>query len=172
MAETLPSFVLKNVTLFLNGGSQIGQVSELTLPVVEFKKEEMQNAGMIKPREVIMGLNATSFEAKFTGIDPSVLKLHGYGPGDEIPIIAYGYMQDEGTDLKHENRCEMQTSPSKWDAGTWAASTPSPVDTAWSVHSFKLFGDDDEEIASVNDFGASFGGKEIFPGMADALRLR
>ena len=169
MPGTLPAYILKDVTLFIDKDSKIGQTKEITLPVIEFKTEEMRNGGMIKPREVNMGLNTTEASFTLTGFDPAVLALYGIAPGSAAPIIAYGYMQNEDGS-SHSARCEMMAAPKKFDPGTWSSGEPMPVSTDWSVHSFRLFVDD-ELIASVDDFNAVIGGQEVFPGRADALRL-
>ena len=169
MSGTLPAYVVKDNTVFIDTDSYIGQVEELTLPVVEFKTEEMRNGGMIKPREVKMGLEMTSASFKLTGLLPEVLKLYGVAPGSDVPIITYGYLQDEDG-ASHTARCEMMASPKKFDPGSWKPGDPAPVETEWSVNSFRLFVDD-EEVAYVDDFTARFGGVDVFPGRADALRL-
>ncbi len=169
MPGTLPAYVVKDNTLFIDKDSKIGQVKELTLPVVEFKTEEMRNGGMIKPREVRMGLTVSNASFTLVGFDPQVLGLYGVAPGTDKPIIAYGYLQDEdGTE--HSARCEMMAAPKKFDPGTWTPGEPAPVETEWAANSYRLFVDD-EEVAYVDDFTARFGGVEVFPGRTDALRL-
>ncbi len=169
MAGKRPAFILKNFTVQIAAVSYIGQVEEIVLPVVEFKTEEMQNGGMIKPAEIKVGLNATTASIKLPGFDPAILSLYGVAPGVALPVIAYGYMQDENGE-EHAARCEMACSPKKHDPGTWGSGKLAPVDTDWSVNSYTLYVDD-EEIAAVDDFSASFGGVEVFPGLKDALRI-
>lgn len=169
MASNLPAFILRDCTLFVDKESQIGQTDEIVLPVLEVKTEEMRNGGMIKPRKIHMGYNATDANFKFTSFDPALISLFGLGAGGEIPIIAYGYFQDEdGTE--HDGRAEMRGYFTKYDAGTWKVGEVSMSDTDFTVHSYRLFMDD-EEIISVDDFDVSRNGVSERPARRNALRL-
>lgn len=169
MASNLPSYILRDCTLFVDKESQIGQTDEITIPVLEVKTEEMRNGGMIKPREIHLGYNATSASFKFTSFDPALIALFGLEAGSEIPIIAYGYFQDEdGT--THSGRAEMRGFFKKFDAGSWKAGDVASSETEFTAHSYRIFMDD-EEILSVDDFDISRNGVSERPGRRQALRL-
>lgn len=169
MAGNLPAYILKNNTLFVNKESKIGQTEEITLPAIEVKTEEMRNGGMIKPREVSFGFNTLTASFSLSGIDPAMFSLFGIAVGKEVPIIAYGYLQDEDG-KSHAVRCEMTCMPKKLDMGGWKSGDPSPMASEFAVHAYRLFMDD-VEIAAISDFEAVFGGVNVTPGASDALRL-
>ena len=169
MAGNLPAYILKNATLFVDKESKIGQSEEITLPTIEAKTEEMRNGGMIKPREVSFGFNALNVSFTLSGVDPAMFGLFGIAVGKSIPIIAYGYLQDEDGKT-HSARCEMTCMPKKLDLGGWKSGDPSPLGCEFAVHAYRLFVDD-IEIAVLDDFEAKFGGVNVTPGANDALRL-
>ena len=65
--SNLPRFLLRNCTLWADRESKLGQIGDITVPVPTEKLEEMRNSGMIKPREVKMGLDKTEFGAWVSG---------------------------------------------------------------------------------------------------------
>lgn len=167
--SNLPAYVLRDCTVFVDAESQIGQTDEIVLPVLEVKTEEMRNGGMIKPRLVHMGYNATGASFKFTSFDPVLISLFGLGAGKAIPIIVYGYLQDEdGTE--HEGRAEMSGFFTKNDAGTWKVGDVASDSTEFTVHDYRLFMDD-EEILAVSDFDVSRNGVSERPARRSALRF-
>lgn len=169
MPGNLPVYILKDVTLYVDKESKIGQSEEITLPTIEVAMVEMRNGGMIKPREVSMGYSVLSASFSVSGVDPALYALYGIAPGVAKPIIAYGYLQDEdGTE--HSARAEMMCGPKKADAGGWKSGEAAPTETEWTVHSYRLFVDD-EVIVEIDDFDAKFGGVSVMPGRIDALRL-
>jgi len=169
MAGNLPAYILKNCTLFVDKESKIGQTEEITLPSVEVKTEEMQNGGMIKPREVAFGFNTLSTSFSLSGVDPAMFDLFGIAVGKSVPIIAYGYLQDEDGQ-NHSARAEMTCMPKKLDLGGWKSGEKAPLGCEFAVHAFRLFVDD-REIVAINDFEAAFGGVNVAPGANEALRL-
>jgi hypothetical protein len=169
MAKNLPAYVLRDCTLFVDAESQIGQTDEIVLPVLEVKSEEMRNGGMIKPRRIHMGYNTTDASFTFTSFDPALIALFGLEAGKEIPIIAYGYFQDEDG-AEHEGRAEMRGFFTKNDAGTWKAGDVASNSTEFTAHAYRIFMDD-EEILSVDDFDVKRNGVSERPGRRAALRF-
>lgn len=165
----LPGFILKDVSLAVgNVGNRIGQVSEITIPVMAKTTEEFRNAGMIKPREIAMGLEATACQFQETAFDPAMLALFGVGKGSH-DIIAYGYLESENG-REHAARFEMTCMIKSADAGAWSPASKSSTTYEVAVHSGKLI-IDDEEVYSFDDFGYRVGGVEQHPGRRSALRL-
>jgi len=169
MAGNLPAYILKDTTLFVDKESKVGQTEEITLPVLEVKTEEMRNGGMIKPREVAFGFAVTTASFSISGVDPAIISLFGLAPGNDIPLIAYGYLQDEDG-KSHAARAEMTCMIKKADLGGWKAGEAAPLEIECAVHAYRLF-IDDEVIAELSDFEAAFGGVSVMPGRTDALRL-
>lgn len=59
----IASHILKNCALFINDGSYIGQIDEVTLPKLTTKDEEYQGAGMGGPVSIPMSIE--KLEASF-----------------------------------------------------------------------------------------------------------
>jgi Bacteriophage tail tube protein len=169
MSGNLPAYILKSCTLFVDKETKVGQTEQITLPTLEIKTEEMRNGGMIKPREVPMGYNVTTASFTVVGVDPALYKLLGFAPGANVPIIAYGYVQDEDG-AEHSARAEMTCLVKKLDGGDWKEAEVAPTQIEMAVHAYRFFMDD-EEVARLDDFNAVFGGVSVMPGRADALRL-
>lgn len=170
MASKRPAYILRDCNLGIAGvpGTRVGQVSEITLPVLEKKMESIRNAGMIKPRMVELGLVETGLSMKETAIDPEMLsRFAGNGPDESI--IAYGYLKSE-SGAEHEARFEMRCDFTKIDFGAWKLGEIAPVDFATTVHSGRLVMDETEIIA-FDDFEWSVGGVVQNPGRRRALRL-
>lgn len=169
MANKLPGFILKDCTLNLDGDMRIGQCSEIVLPVMEEKMEEFRNAGMIKPREVMLGYEKTESSFKETAFDPAAMRLFGVAAGRNTNIIAYGYLESEdGTESAA--RAEMVCRIKKVDAGSWKPGEKAESEYGVAVHSYKLFVGG-EEIYALDDFEFSVGGVVRQPGRRTALRL-
>ena len=169
MANRTPSFVLKDITLAAgDAGNRIGQVSEITIPVVAKTTEEFRNGGMIKPREVAMGFETTTCSFSETSFDPDMLALFGIGEGTH-DIIAYGYLESEDGS-EHSARFEMSAMMKSADAGAWSVASQSTTSYELAVHAGRLFVDD-REIYAFDDFGFRVNGVEQRPGRRTALRL-
>ena len=163
-----PAYILKNVSLAINGKNEIGQIEEMNIPMPEQTFNSKRNAGMIKPRSIPMGFEELEGEYTFSGIHPDAFELYGVLPGKDFPLIAYGYMQSEdGTE--HDCRAEMVAKLASVDLGGWKPGDDSPVGSKIKVDELKFF-IDDKEIFAIDDFDFSAGGKSTTPGMKDALR--
>lgn len=165
-----PSFILKDATLAVGDvGNRVGQVSEITIPVMAKTMEEFRNGGMIKPREVAMGLEATTCSFQETAFDPDMLALFGIGAGGNQNLIAYGYLESE-SGAEHAARFEMVCTVKSVDGGSWSPASRSTTTYEVAVHSGALIVDD-EEVYSFDDFGYRVRGVEQRPGRRSALRL-
>lgn len=165
-----PAFILKDCVIALEGNVRIGQAMSMTIPVLERKTEEIRNAGMVKPREIEMGLEKTEASFTETAFDPDVMKLYGVYPNRDFNSIVYGYLESEdGTE--HSARCELVSKFRKIDPGDWQTGEKAETQYELAVNEARLF-IDDEEIYFVDDFEYSIGGVVQQPGRVNALRLR
>lgn len=163
-----PAYILKNCNLVVAGENRIGQCASITIPVLERAMEEFRNAGMIKPREVAMGYNATTCTFRETALDPAVLTLFGIATGNH-PIIAYGYLEDEqGTE--RSARFEMVADFKNLNGGDWSPGEKSEPEYELAVHEGRLIVDD-EELYAFDDFSITIKGKRQQAGMYTALRM-
>lgn len=90
-----PQFILRNCNIFIDRVSQIGQASEMAIPVPAEKTEEIRNAGMVLPIEVTMGYEKLEASAKFTSFDPAILSLFGLKIGTDKEFMITGALVDE-----------------------------------------------------------------------------
>lgn len=167
----LPAYILRDCTIVANDRNRIGQAAEITIPVLEKTVEEMRNAGMIKPREVTMGFEATRASFTETAFDPAMIELLGLGQNDRF--IARGYLQSEdGTE--HAARFEFFGDMLKADAGTWSPGSRQQTEYEIAVHSGTLFLETagvDREVFAFDDFSVRIGGVEQMPGRRRALGM-
>lgn len=169
MAKRKPAYILKDCSLALEGDVRIGQTSSITIPVLERKMEEFRNSGMIKPREVAMGYNATRATFGETAFDPTVMTLYGITGGSNRNLIAYGYLESEDG-REHAARFEMVADFVKIDAGQWQTGEKAETEYEVAVHEGRLIVDDNE-IYAYDDFSIRINGVEQQPGRAGALRM-
>lgn len=167
----LPAYILRDCTIVANDRNRIGQATEITIPVLEKTTEEMRNAGMIKPREVFMGYEATRASFKETAFDPAMIELLGVGKNDKF--IARGYLQSEdGTE--HAARFEFFGDVLKMDAGSWQTGSRAETEYEITVHSGTLFVETngaEQEILAFDDFSVRVMGTEQMPGRRRALGM-
>ncbi|SMC43241.1 hypothetical protein SAMN06297251_102147 [Fulvimarina manganoxydans] len=164
-----PAYILKNVSLSVEGDVRIGQCQSITIPVLERTMEEFRNAGMIKPREVAMGYEVTTATFTETAFDPAVMALFGIVNGSNRNIIAYGYLESEDG-REHEARFEMVCDFKKVDGGDWSPGEKAETEYEIAVHEGRLV-IDGTEVYAYDDFGITIGGVKQQPGMAGALRM-
>lgn len=95
MASDMPRSILRNCNLFLNRVSMIGQVNEITLPTFTRKAEEMRNAGMEMPIDVMLGYEKLEASFKMPGFSPDAIRLFGLAVGDIKEYMAAGALAHE-----------------------------------------------------------------------------
>lgn len=164
-----PAYILRDCTIAVEDDVRIGQAASITIPVLERKMEEFRNSGMIKPREVAMGYNATTATFTETAFDPAVMALFGIVGGSNRNLIAYGYLQSEDG-REHEARFEMVADFKKIDAGSWSTGEKAETEYEIAVHEGRLIVDGNE-LYAYDDFSIRINGVTEQPGRAAALRM-
>ncbi len=87
---------LKNMNLFGDGESYLGQVAEVKLPVLARAMEGYRGGGMNGPVKIDMGQNALDLESKFGGMMRSILRQYGVTRHDGVQLrFAGGYQRDD-----------------------------------------------------------------------------
>lgn len=167
--SNLPGFILRNCTLWADRVSKLGQIGDITVPVPSDKLEEMRNSGMIKPREVKMGLEKLEFSFKMPGLDPQVIKLFGLKPGAENPFMVTGALVDEdGTD--HSAVLTIRGFMKSANGGTWTPGEKAENDYGVAVHYYKLE-IDGAPLIEVDDFDIKIGGVSQYAGQRASMLL-
>ncbi len=87
---------LKNLNLFNDGSSYIGQVSEITLPKLTRKMEDWRGGGMNAPIKVDQGMEGIELEAVCGGLMRDVFDQFGIARHDGVMLrFAGAYQRDD-----------------------------------------------------------------------------
>lgn len=152
----MPGYILRACNIFADRASKIGQASEITLPVLEEKLEELRNCGMVMPIAVPMGYEKLEGSFKMTAVDPQVTSLFGLAVGVEKEFLITGA-------LAHENGGVVNASAyltgriTKYDPGTWKTGELAEAEYTISFRYYRLE-IDGRPILDVSPYGVSVGG--------------
>ena len=91
---------LKNMNLFNNGASYLGQVVEVTLPKLSRKMEDFRAGGMNAPVQVDHGMDKLELEFTCGGLMRDVFSQFGAANHDAVMLrFAGAYQQDDTGDV-------------------------------------------------------------------------
>lgn len=167
--SNLPGFILRDCMLWADKVSKLGQIGDITPPVPKKKLEELRNAGMVKPREVMLGYEKLEFGFKMPNIDPQILKLFGLRPGLETPFMITGALVDEDGTV-HSAVLYIRGSLHQADAGTMKTGDLSESDYQVSVNYYKLE-IDGVNLIEMDDFDVKINGVSQYSDIRNALLL-
>lgn len=167
--KNLPRGIMRDCSLWANRESLLGQIGDITPPVLTQKREDMRNAGMPRPRKVALGYEATEFSFKMPGLIVPVLKLFGVAPGVEHPFLITGAFVDEDGTV-HSGVLSVRGRLGTADHGTWQPGELSENNYTVDCNYYKLEVDG-EEIYEVSDFDVRVGGVSQYAGIRSALLL-
>lgn len=85
---------LTNMSLFVDGRSYAGKVTELTLPVLTRTTDEMRAGGMDGPVEIGLGIELMSASFKLAGIDRESLAFFGLADDTAFNSVFRGAFKD------------------------------------------------------------------------------
>ena len=87
---------LKNLNLFGDGESYLGQVLSVKLPTLTRSMEDYRGGGMSGPVKIDNGQEALELESKFGGLMRSVLRQYGVTRHDGVQLrFAGAYQRDD-----------------------------------------------------------------------------
>lgn len=163
----MPRNILRNCTIFVDRVSQIGQASEITLPVPTEKLEEMRNAGMVMPIDIPMGYDKIESSFKLTSFDPQSISLFGLAVGQEREFMATGALASEDGTIINAT-AYMRGRLMKSDHGTWKPGEAGDNTYSVTLRYYKL------EVAGnvileMTPFDVSVGGISQTNGIRSAL---
>ena len=143
---------LKNMNLFNDGISYVGEVSEVTLPTLERQMEEWRGGGMNAPIQTDHGMSALSMEWTCGGLMEDALKQWGITTHSGVLLrFAGAYQRDDRADIDAvEVTCRGRHS--KIDMGTAKAgdNTEFKVTSELSYYKLELNGETLIEIDVIN----------------------
>lgn len=91
---------LKNMNLFGDGESYLGQVASVKLPTLTRTMEDYRGGGMSGPVKIDMGQEALELESKFGGMMRGILRQYGITRHDGVLLrFAGAYQRDDTGDV-------------------------------------------------------------------------
>jgi len=134
---SLPS-KLKNLNLFNDGESYIGQVTEFKLPTLSRKMEEYRAGGMGGPINVDLGGELIEAEWKCGGLMRSVLRQFGAIRHDAVQLRFAASYQREDTGDVDAVEIVIRGRHSEIDPGTGKVSDDTEFSVKTSASYYKL----------------------------------
>jgi P2 family phage contractile tail tube protein len=143
---------LKNLNLFGNGESFLGQVVEVKLPTLTRSMEEYRGGGMSGPVKIDNGQEAIELESKFGGFMRSVMRDYGASRHDAAQLRFAGAYQRDDTGAVDAVEIVVRGRHEEIDAGTAKAGddTEFTLKTACSYYKLVVNGETVIEIDMVN----------------------
>ncbi|SCX75704.1 phage major tail tube protein [Desulfoluna spongiiphila] len=127
---------LKNFTAFVDGFGYAGKITELELPKLTLKTEELRAGGMDAPVEVDMGMEKLEATLTFGEYSEEIYKKFGLVNGKAVSLTLRGARQnDQGTD---EIIINLQGGFKELDAGTWKAGDDTSLKASVALRYYKL----------------------------------
>lgn len=143
---------LKNLNLFGDGESFLGQVASVKLPVLTRAMEEYRGGGMNGPVKIDMGQNALELESKFGGMMRSILRQYGVTRHDGVQLRFAGSYQRDDTGAVDAVEVVVRGRHEEIDMGDAKPGddTEFTVKTACSYYKLSINGVTEIEIDLVN----------------------
>lgn len=143
---------LKNLNLFNDGASYLGQVVEVKLPTLTRAMEEYRGGGMSGPVKIDNGQGAIDLEWKCGGMMRDVLMQYGTTRHDGVQLRFAGAYQRDDTGAVDAVEVVVRGRHEEIDAGTGKAGedTEFSVKTAASYYKLSINGLPIIEIDLVN----------------------
>lgn len=143
---------LKNLNLFGDGESYIGQVLEVKLPTLTRSMEDYRGGGMNGPVKIDNGQEAIELESKFGGLMRSILLQYGVTRHDGVQLRFAGAYQRDDTGAVDSVEIVVRGRHMEIDPGTAKAGddTEFTVKTACTYYKLSINGVTILEIDLVN----------------------
>lgn len=143
---------LKNMNLFNDGNSYVGQVLEVTLPKLTRKMEEYRGGGMNGPVQIDLGQEALEIEWTCGGLMREVLNQYGMSTHHGVALRFAGAYQREDSAAVDAIEINLRGRHKEIDFGTakLADDTTFKVATVLSYYKLTINGEDIIEIDCVN----------------------
>jgi len=143
---------LKNLNLFNDGESYLGQVVEVKLPTLSRTMEDYRGGGMNGPVKIDNGQEAIELEWKCGGMMRSVLRQYAATRHDAAQLRFAGAYQRDDTGAVDAVEVVIRGRHAEIDAGTAKAGddTEFSVKTACSYYKLSINGIVEIEIDLVN----------------------
>lgn len=134
---TMPS-KLKNMNLFNDGDSYLGQVTEFKLPTLTRKMEEYRAGGMSGPVDIDLGQEKIEVEWKCGGLMRQVLRQYGAVSHNAVQLRWAGGYQREDTGEVDAVEIVVRGRHSEIDPGTGKVGDDTEFSVKTTASYFKL----------------------------------
>ncbi|WP_421865155.1 phage major tail tube protein [Motiliproteus sp.] len=143
---------LKNINLFNDGNSYVGQIDEVVLPVLTRMMEEYRAGGMNAPIDIDQGMEKLTMEWTAGGLMDDVLKQFGITAHDGVMLRFAGSYQREDSSQVDAVEIVTRGRHTGIDMGTAKTGEGSPMKVTSSLSYYKLTinGEEVIEIDVVN----------------------
>lgn len=143
---------LKNMNLFGDGESFLGQAVEVTLPTLTRSMEEYRGGGMSGPVDIDNGQEKIELESKFGGLMRPILRQYGATRHDAVQLRFAGAYQRDDTGGVDAVEIVVRGRHSEIDPGTAKPGddTEFTVKTSCSYYKLIINGTVEIEIDFVN----------------------
>jgi len=143
---------LKNLNLFNDGNTYLGQIVELTPPTLTRSMEDYRGGGMAGPVKIDNGQEAIEFEWKCGGLMRDVLHQYAATRHDAVLLRFAGAYQRDDTGAVDAVEIEVRGRHSEIGFGTAKAGddTDFSVKTQCSYYKLSINGKTEIEIDLVN----------------------
>lgn len=154
----LPRYLFRNFSAWLDKESYLGQCSEIELPMLKAKTEEILNGGMVLPVEVILSYEKLEAKAKLTSFDPRALALFGLKFGTLRSYMFAGAFVDEVDGTTHSAVVSAFGFVHQLKVDSWKVGDKK-LDNEWeiAIREFSLE-IDGKAILSMNPFEVTVNG--------------
>lgn len=129
---------LKNLNLFNDGLSYIGQVTEVKLPTLTRKMEEYRAGGMAGSIDIDLGQEKIELEWKCGGLMKQVLRQYGMVSHSGVPLRMAAAYQREDTGEVDAVEIVVRGRHSEIDSGTGKPGDDTEFSVKTSVSYYKL----------------------------------
>lgn len=143
---------LKHFTLFNEGHSYLGEVSEIVLPKLSVKMEEYRSGGMDIPVDIDFGMEKMEMEWTIGGYVKQVLQQFGALNHAAIGLRFVGSLQREDSEDVKAVEVVVRGRHKEIDFGTAKAGedTEKKITTSLSYYKLTIDGEELVEIDAVN----------------------
>ncbi|MEW5251200.1 phage major tail tube protein [Microbulbifer discodermiae] len=143
---------LKNLNLFNDGNSYLGQVNSVTLPTLTRSMEDYRGGGMSGPVKIDHGQEALELSATYGGLMREVLEQYGITSHDGVQLRFAGAYQRDDTGAVDAVEVVIRGRHSEIEFGDAQAGedTEFSVTTACSYYKLSINGSTVIEIDLLN----------------------
>ncbi|MDR1349373.1 MAG: phage major tail tube protein [Zoogloeaceae bacterium] len=163
---------LKNFNVFYNGDNYIGRCSEVELPKLTRKTEDLQAGGMNGPVKVDLGNEGLEINHTYAGFEAEIFRQYAAATADSVLLRFAGAYQRDDTGDVDAVEIVARGRHTEIDLGSAKAGddTELKVKSDLSYYKLSVNGETLVEIDLLN-FVENIGGADLLSGIRSAIGL-